>query len=88
MIRAIPELQRLEPDAHLLIAGKTEGISYGPLAQKVNGKMYSSKRSKVSTTPGKLVSVAKSLTKSFTNTSAFPSTCLFNVPIRSEPEPA
>ncbi|WP_072015056.1 MULTISPECIES: glycosyltransferase [unclassified Prochlorococcus] len=29
MIRAIPELQRLEPDAHLLIAGKTEGISYG-----------------------------------------------------------
>lgn len=29
MIRAIPELQRLEPDARLLIVGETKGVSYG-----------------------------------------------------------
>ena len=29
MIRAIPELQRLEPDARLLIVGETQGVSYG-----------------------------------------------------------
>ena len=29
MIRAIPELQRLAPDAQLLIVGETTGVSYG-----------------------------------------------------------
>ena len=31
MIRAIPELQRLAPDAQLLIVGATTGVSYGPV---------------------------------------------------------
>lgn len=29
LIRSIPELQRLEPDARLLIVGETQGVSYG-----------------------------------------------------------
>ena len=31
MLRAIPELQRLAPDARLLIVGETRGVSYGAL---------------------------------------------------------
>ena len=34
LIRAIPELQRLAPEARLLIIGKTEGVSYGKACSK------------------------------------------------------
>ena len=34
MIRAIPELQRLVPDAQLLIVGATTGVSYGAVCPK------------------------------------------------------
>ncbi|CAK6702008.1 glycosyltransferase family 4 protein [Synechococcus sp. CCY9201] len=34
MIRAIPELQRLAPEARLVIVGRTEGVSYGAVCQE------------------------------------------------------
>ncbi len=40
LIRAIPELQRLAPDAQLLIIGKTEGVSYGKACPQGNWKDF------------------------------------------------